>query len=140
MKRQLRILAVVVTGCLLPSAAAIAEDLSWGEQKLLETFSALEAGTMEAEEARDYCRRYLNAMPFAKVEPLRQIASGLFQVHDSFATETLCAALVESNLAGKVTVAHIRAVANSDNEEIFAYEFGRVMRVVYFAHHSKAPQ
>jgi hypothetical protein len=142
--RELRALkaaiAVVSLAVFLPSLAADGAELSWGEQKLLETFAALEAGTLEPTEATEQCRRNLNAMPDAEAEPLRKVATGLLQVPPSRAPEALCAALVESTLAGEVTAEGIEAAASSDDERIQAFEFGRILRSVYFAHHLTASE
>ncbi len=141
MNRRSRVLAgagIIFLTAAIPGFTASGSELSWGEQKLLETFSALEAGTMAPPEARDFCRRYLNAMPYAKVEPLRQIAAGLFEVHHSIASETLCAALVESSLAGEVTTTQIERIAEDGDEREQVYELGRVLRFVYFANKRNA--
>jgi len=124
-----------LAGALLCAAPATGAELSWGEQKLLETFEALESGSMDPPEAREHCRRYLNVLPHAFIDPMRELASGLLDVHRSFTSDTVCTAMVDLNLSGRLPTQQLRAAAEAEDEEVQALEVGRILRAVYFAYH-----
>lgn len=125
--------AAIFLAMFLPSLAAGSEELSWGEQKLLETFTALEDGTMEPAEAEEYCGRYLNAMPHAFIDPMRDLAAGLLNVYWTRSTDRTCAAMVDLNLSGQLSTEELRAAAETDDEVRQAREVGRILRAVYLA-------
>lgn len=125
--------AAVFLAALMPSPAAMAEELSQAEQKPLQVLERTESGDLDPASVAERCVGYLSALKDA--EKMRYVVVGLLQVRSEEALAAACEALIKATATGSYPAERFRAFALNEDPETNLLEYGRFMRAIFFAHY-----
>lgn len=123
-------LAALALAALLLQPAEAQSDLDAAEIRLL--VEGLQNGTLSFSYASAECARGLAEE--ADEENMRQVMATYLDVPDEIALAAFCDGMMRAIVAGDLGVDSLLAVNREKVDATMLREFGRILRVVYFAH------
>ena len=134
-QRRLAVILGLATFLGLGPCAALAAGSTDLDRQLLEAVDGLRSGALAPDDATELCANDLAASDDGA--DFREVMTTFLDVPSADAIPALCRAVVHGVVAGTITDDNLRPVLGTTNKNTEAFEAGRLLRAVYFAHHLK---
>jgi hypothetical protein len=119
---------------LLPGAAPADPVL---DEEAMQAIEGLRAGTVDAQTVRQACLDSLSNSDDAEI--LTEVMTTFLEVPGGDALAALCRAIVVGLQDGSISADTLDRINHPDDKAAEAFEAGRLLRAVYFAHLGRTP-